>query len=211
MRVAGCPSFLSLTHTALLKSVALRRRFTSVTLQRRHSSLRLSGWSFLARVAVDVVYVQCISCSRTVGERVISCSRGGVTDSAGLAIAKDEIAVGPGSGFFTPAAGAEVCVLILVSFVAVWVVVMVSWFFVRGLLFDSPGFFLTSLIYFFWLVLKRLSQFGDEFGAVQADGPDSGPAAVDTDVARLDVALADPGPAGAPGWFDAFGTEVVRL
>ena len=61
------------------------------------------------------------------------------------------------------------------------------------------------------MVFRGLSDFGDEFAAVQADGSDSGPAPVDTDVAGLDVALADPGPAGTSAGFDSLGAEVVRL
>jgi hypothetical protein len=57
-------------------------------------------------------------------------------------------------------------------------------------------------------VFKRLSQFWGEFCAVEVDGPYSHPAALDADVAGLDVAFADPGLRSA---LRAFGAEVVGL
>jgi len=53
-----------------------------------------------------------------------------------------------------------------------------------------------------------VSQFGDEFAAVQAERADADPPAPDADVAGLDVALADPGLRSAL-WPP--GAEVVRL
>ena len=55
---------------------------------------------------------------------------------------------------------------------------------------------------------RGVSEFGDEFGAVEADGADADPPPPDPDVAGFDVALADPGrPSGLP----TFGAEVVRV
>jgi len=53
-----------------------------------------------------------------------------------------------------------------------------------------------------------VSEFGDEFGAVEADGTDADPPPADPDVAGFDVSLAD------PGWLSGLatpGAEVVRL
>lgn len=75
-------------------------------------------------------------------------------------------------------------------------------------LFDSPGFLLTSLGCLSLFLSKRVSQFGDEFSAVKADGPYSHPPSLNADVAGLDVPFADPGLRLA---FGAFGAEVVGL
>jgi hypothetical protein len=77
-----------------------------------------------------------------------------------------------------------------------------------SLLFDSPGFLLTSLSCLSLFVSKSVSQFGDELAAVEADGPYSHPAALDANVAGLDVTFADPwlGPA-----LEAFGAEIMGL
>ena len=77
-----------------------------------------------------------------------------------------------------------------------------------SLSFDSPSFLLTSLSCLALLVFNSVSQFGDELAAVEADGPYSHPAALDADVAGLDVPFADPGLGAALG---AFGAEVVGL
>ena len=77
-----------------------------------------------------------------------------------------------------------------------------------SLLFDSPSFLSTSLSYLSLFVSKSVSQFGDEFSAVKADGAYSDPPALDADVAGLDVPFADPGLRSALG---AFGAEVVGL
>ena len=73
---------------------------------------------------------------------------------------------------------------------------------------DSPGFRLTSLSCLALFVSKSVSQFGDELAAVEADGPYSHPAALDADVAGLDVPFGNPGLCLA---LDAFGAEVVGL
>lgn len=52
---------------------------------------------------------------------------------------------------------------------------------------------------------------GCELAAVEANRSDSSPVALDSDVASLDVALADSGLALAPRALDAVGAEVVRL
>jgi hypothetical protein len=57
-------------------------------------------------------------------------------------------------------------------------------------------------------VSKSVSQFGDELAAVEADGPYSHPAALDANVAGLNVPFADPGVGLA---LEAFGAEVVGL
>lgn len=51
------------------------------------------------RIAVYVVYVECILCSR------ILCSRNGVADGTGLAVPEHKVAVGPGSCVCAPSAG----------------------------------------------------------------------------------------------------------
>ena len=56
--------------------------------------------------------------------------------------------------------------------------------------------------------MRGVSEFGDEFAAVEAERADADPAALDADVAGLDVALADPGLRSAL-WPP--GAEVVRL
>jgi hypothetical protein len=70
---------------------------------------------------------------------------------------------------------------------SVWSCVVVS------LLFDPPGFFLTSLSCLSVFVSRSVSQFGGELAAIKADGPYSHPAPLDADVAGLDVPFADPG------------------
>ena len=77
-----------------------------------------------------------------------------------------------------------------------------------SLWFDSPSFLLTSLSCLSLFASKRVSQFGDELAAVEADGPYSHPSTLDANVAGLDVPFADPGLGAAPG---AFGAEVVGL
>ena len=77
-----------------------------------------------------------------------------------------------------------------------------------SLLFDSPGFFLTSLVSLSLFLSKSVSQFGDELAAVKADGAYPHPPALDAHVAGLDVPLAGPGPGSTLGGFRA---EVVRL
>jgi hypothetical protein len=77
-----------------------------------------------------------------------------------------------------------------------------------SLLFDSPGFLLPSLSDLSLFVSKSVSQFGDELAAVEADGPYSHPAALDADVAGLDIPFGNPGLGLALG---AFGAEVVGL
>jgi hypothetical protein len=75
-------------------------------------------------------------------------------------------------------------------------------------LFDSPGFLLTSLSCLSLFVFRTVSRFRGELAAVEADGAYSHPAAFDADVARLDVALSNPGFRAA---FRSFRAEVVRL
>ena len=53
-----------------------------------------------------------------------------------------------------------------------------------------------------------MSQFGGELAAVEADGAYSHPAALDADVAGLDIPFGDPRLGAALG---AFGAEVVGL
>jgi hypothetical protein len=77
-----------------------------------------------------------------------------------------------------------------------------------SLWFDSPSFLLTSLGCLSLFVSKSVSQFGDELATVEADGPHSHPAALEPDVAGLDVTFADP---GFGTGFGAFGAEVVGL
>ena len=77
-----------------------------------------------------------------------------------------------------------------------------------SLSFDSPGFLLTSLSCLSLFVSKSVSQFGDELAAVEADGPYSHPAALDADVAGLDVPFAY---AGLGSALEAFGAEVMGL
>ena len=77
-----------------------------------------------------------------------------------------------------------------------------------SLWFDSPSFLLTSLSCLSLFASKRVSQFGDELAAVEADGPYSHPAALDADVAGLDVPFSDPGLRLALG---GVGAEVVGL
>ena len=77
-----------------------------------------------------------------------------------------------------------------------------------SLLVDSPGFLLPSLSCLSLFVSKSVSQFGDELAAVEADGPYSHPAALEADVAGLNVPFADPGLGSA---LEAFGTEVMGL
>ena len=77
-----------------------------------------------------------------------------------------------------------------------------------SLLFDSPSFPLTSLSCLSVFASKRVSHFGDELAAVEADGPYPHPAALDADVAGLDVSFADPRFGAALG---ALGAEVVGL
>jgi hypothetical protein len=57
-------------------------------------------------------------------------------------------------------------------------------------------------------LLRGLSQFRDEFRAIEAEGPDADPPPPDPDVAGLDVALANPGRRPA---FPPLGAEVVWL
>ena len=56
--------------------------------------------------------------------------------------------------------------------------------------------------------LQGVSEFRDEFAAVEAERADADPAAVDADVAGFDVSLADPGLCSA---LRPPGAEVVRL
>ena len=74
----------------------------------------------VVRIAVDVVYIQSILCSRTIlcsritCGRGILCSRAGVADGAVFAVAEYQVAVRPGSRVCSPSAWAQGCLLIQV-------------------------------------------------------------------------------------------------
>ena len=69
----------------------------------------------IVRIAVYVVYIQSILCSRTILCSRITCGRGilcgrtGVTDGAMLAISEYEVSVGPESGAGGPASWCHGC------------------------------------------------------------------------------------------------------
>jgi hypothetical protein len=119
-----------------------------------------------------------------------------VADGAMLAVPECEVSVGPESSSGGPSSRCHGCSPYELPCALV------------SLLFDSPGFLLTSLSCLSLFVSKSVSQFGDELAAVEADGPYSHPAALDANVAGLNVPFADPGVGLA---LEAFGAEVVGL
>ena len=76
----------------------------------------------IVRIAVYVVYIQSILCSRTIlcsritCGRGILCSRAGVADGAMLAVSEYEVSVGPGPDVRCPASWCHGCLTPLVSF-----------------------------------------------------------------------------------------------
>ena len=129
-----------------------------------------------------------------------------MADGALLAVAGYQVEVNPGSDVSRPASWRHVCLSSL--YCPLYVALSIRSSVLMSLRFDSPGFLLTSLSCLALLVSKRVSQFGDELAAVEADGSHSHPAALDANVAGLDVPFADPGLGLALG---AFGAEVVGL
>jgi hypothetical protein len=123
-----------------------------------------------------------------------------VTDRALLSVSECQVSVGPGSGVCCPASWCH-C-----GFLASWPLVVLPVLFVS--LFDSPCFFLTSLVCLVSFVFKGVSEFRGELAAVEANGPYSHPPSLNADVAGLDVPFADPGLRFTLG---AFGAEVVGL